>query len=67
MAEPVCPTCGIEGVGHIVSRDSEEKSRTKQAWFVIVHCDACGHVYNVLAKHVFTVPVTPPLSLPKAD
>ena len=67
MAEPTCPSCRAVGIEHIVSRDSNEKSKTKQPWFVVVHCDACGHVYNVLAKHVFTVPVTPKLTLPELD
>jgi uncharacterized Zn finger protein len=67
MAEPTCPDCGAQGVDHITSRDSKEKSKTKQPWFVVIYCDACGHVYNVLAKHVFSVPVAPKLALPKLD
>ena len=67
MAEPTCPNCHIAGIDNIVSRDSKEKSKTKQPWFVVIYCEGCGHVYNVLAKHVFSVPVTPKLSLPKLD
>lgn len=67
MAEPTCPKCGAEGADHIVSKDSKEKSRTKQPWFVVIHCDGCGHIYNVLAKHVFTIPVTPKFRLPGTD
>ncbi len=65
MAEPTCPSCGAAGIEHIVSKDSAERSKTRQPWFIIVYCDACGHIYNVLAKHVFSQPVTPKLSLPK--
>ncbi len=67
MAQPKCPSCQTAGIEHIVSKDSAERSRTKQPWFVVIHCDACGHVYNVLAKHVFSVPVTPKLTLPDLD
>lgn len=67
MAEPRCPNCDAEGVEHIVSKDSQEKSKTKQPWFVVIYCDVCGHVYDVLAKHVFSVPVTPKLTLPSLD
>ena len=67
MADPKCPGCGVEGVDHIISKDSKEKSKTRQPWFVVIHCDACGHVYNVLAKHVFSVPVAPKLTLPNLD
>lgn len=67
MAEPTCPACGVEGVEHMVSRDSVEKSKTRQPWFIVIYCDACGHIYNVLAKHVFSIPVPPRLSLPKLD
>lgn len=64
MAEPKCPACNVEGMEHIVSRESVEKSRTRQPWFLVVHCDACGHVYGVMAKHTFSQPVTPKLTLP---
>ena len=67
MAEPRCPNCDVVGVEHIISKDSQEKSKTKQPWFVVIYCDACGHVYDVLAKHVFSVPVTPKLTLPGLD
>jgi uncharacterized Zn finger protein len=64
MAEPKCPDCGVEGMSHIVSKDSTERSKTKQPWFQVVHCDQCGHVYGVLTKHTFSQPVTPKLTLP---
>jgi uncharacterized Zn finger protein len=53
MADPKCPDCGIAGIEHIVSADSTERSRTRSPWFVVIHCDACGHVYDVITKHVF--------------
>lgn len=67
IAEPKCPDCGVRGMDNIVSRESNEKSRTKQPWYLVVHCSACGHVYDVFAKHVFSQPVTPRLVLPKND
>jgi hypothetical protein len=30
-----------------------------------VHCNACGHVYDVIAKHVFNQPTVPRFVLPK--
>jgi hypothetical protein len=51
-------------MSHIVSKDSVERSKTKQPWFLVIHCDSCGHVYGVLAKHTFSQPVTPKLTLP---
>ncbi len=65
MAEPKCPQCGVEGVEHIISKDSKQRSKTRQPWFLIVHCDQCGHVYEILAKHVFQIPVIPKFVLPK--
>ena len=53
MAEPKCPDCGAQGAQHIVSSDSVEKSRDGKPWFAIVHCDECGHVHGVFAKHIF--------------
>ena len=48
-----------------ISRESVERSRTRQPWYLVVYCDNCGHVYDVLAKHVFSQPLTPRLTLPK--
>ena len=53
MAEPKCPDCGVVGVSHLVTTDSQEKSRDGKALFNIVYCDGCGHVYGVFANHVF--------------
>jgi len=50
MAEPKCPSCGVQGLDHIVSSDSAEKHRSGDAWFNIAHCDECGHVYGVFNK-----------------
>jgi len=64
QAEPRCPDCGIAGMEHIISRQSQRRSRSRHPLFVVVHCAGCGHVYDVVAKHVFSVPVTPRLVLP---
>ena len=61
------PECAVEGVSFIVSTESEERSKTKQPWFLVVHCNQCGHIYDVVAKHVFSMPVTPKLVLPKVE
>ena len=63
--EPRCPSCGVVGIEHFVTRDSVEVSRSRDPWFVVVHCDRCGHVYNVLAKHVFTQTQAPPFVISK--
>lgn len=65
IAQPKCPGCDISGGEHIVSTPSRERSRAKQPWFYIIHCDTCGHVYNTLSKHSFTQAVTPNFVLPK--
>ncbi|MDP6374466.1 MAG: transcriptional regulator [Pseudomonadales bacterium] len=65
MAEPMCPNCKAEGVEHIVSKESRERSRTRQPWFLVVHCDVCGHIYDILAKHTFAQPIAPKFTLPK--
>jgi len=56
MAEPKCPACSIEGIEHIVSKDSQEKARDNRAWFQVAFCDNCGHIYGVFAKHTMTHP-----------
>ena len=66
-AQPRCPDCGISGIEHIVSRESHERSRSRQPWFLVVHCAACGHVYDIVTKHVFSQAVTPRLVLPKSE
>ena len=53
MALPRCPSCETEGLEHIVTDDSQQKSRDGKPWFNVIYCDSCGHVYGVLAKHVF--------------
>lgn len=52
-APPKCPDCGVAGTEFLVATDSAERSRDGKAWFNIVHCSRCGHVYGVIAKHVF--------------
>jgi uncharacterized Zn finger protein len=64
-SEPRCPDCGVTGIEHIVSRESVERSRSRQPWFHVIHCDACGHVYDVLAKHVFAIQPPPRFDLPR--
>ena len=63
--QPKCPSCAVIGIDHIVSTPSKERSRTKQPWFYVVHCNECGHVYTTIAKHFFNQPVTPNFVLPK--
>ena len=65
MQEPRCPDCGVTGIQHIISRESVERSRNRQPWFHVVLCDQCGHVYNVIAKQVFTYTSPPRFVLPK--
>lgn len=64
MAEPKCPSCAVTGISHIVSKESAERSKSRQPWFLVVHCDVCGHVYGVLAKHTFSQPLAPKLTIP---
>ena len=66
MAQPKCPDCGIDGIEHIVSKDSVERSRARTPWFVVIHCNACGHVYDVIAKHVFEEKTPVRFVLPKS-
>ncbi len=65
IAEPTCPQCSIKGIQHIVSRPSVERSRAQEPWFFVVFCSDCGHVYNVLAKHVVSQRTAPRFVLPK--
>lgn len=52
VAKPKCPECGVEGIEHIVSEDSNESSKGGDAWFNVAYCDKCGHIYGVFAKYV---------------
>ena len=63
MAEPKCNECGPSGVEHIVSTESNEQSKGGDAWFNIVYCKKCGHIYGVFAKHILSHGITP--SMPK--
>ena len=65
MAEPTCPSCAVSGMEHLVSKDSVERSRTKDPWFIVVYCDSCGYVYYVVAMQTFTQPTTPRFVIPK--
>ena len=57
-AEPTCPSCSVAGIQHFASKESMERSRSRDPWFIVVYCDNCGHVYDVVAKHVFTQSAT---------
>ena len=65
MAEPTCPNCHIEGIKHIRSRESVERSKSREPWFLVIYCNACGHVYNTIAKHTFSQATTPRFVIPK--
>ncbi|HEY9135026.1 MAG TPA: hypothetical protein VIM85_04475 [Pseudomonadales bacterium] len=52
MTEPKCPDCAVQGINHLVSKDSTEHSKKRDPWFYVVYCNQCGHVYGVFAKHV---------------
>ena len=54
MADPKCPSCDAQGIEHITSKESDVKSKGGDAWFEVVYCDKCGHVYGVFTKHVLT-------------
>jgi uncharacterized Zn finger protein len=53
MAEPKCPDCGVVGLKKVVSTESAQQSKDDDAWFEIVLCDDCGHVYGVFAKQIY--------------
>ena len=55
---PTCPKCGASGIDHFVSKESTTRSRYREPWFFVVYCDQCGHVYDVIAKHVFAQTAT---------
>lgn len=52
LGKPKCPQCGIIGIEHIGSQSSQEQHRSGDAWFEVVFCTDCGHVYGVLTKYV---------------
>jgi len=54
MAEPKCPECKVVGKKHIVSSESDQQSNGGDAWFDIVHCSECGHVFGVFAKVTYS-------------
>lgn len=60
IADPICPKCDIKGLDYIVSRKSVEQSRGGDAWFNIVQCSQCGHVYGVFNK----VSLKPTVNIP---
>ena len=52
-AEPTCPKCNAVGIEHFASKRSVQQSRGGDPWHFVIYCDECGHVYDILAKHVF--------------
>lgn len=53
---PKCPECEVRGIEYIVSEDSREKHKGGDiAWFDVVFCEECGHVYGVFTKTVVTL------------
>ena len=64
MAKPKCPSCNVEGIEKIISQDSTEKNGAGDAWFHVVHCSDCGHVYGVFAKRIINGASTPRMSIP---
>lgn len=60
MAEPKCPICEVVGTEYIISVDSVEESGASEAWFNIVHCSECGHVYGVFAKIIHSPKIKHP-------
>lgn len=67
MAEPTCPSCGVAGIEHFASRESVERSRKNDPWFVVIYCNQCGYVHDIIAKHVFTQRQAPRFVLPKSS
>ena len=53
QAKPKCPDCKTVGLEKIVSEESAVKSRAGDAWFEVVSCFECGHVYGVFPKIVY--------------
>jgi uncharacterized Zn finger protein len=51
-AKPKCPSCGVQGIEHIVSKNSTKESRGGDAKFEVAFCDSCGHIYGVFPKVV---------------
>jgi hypothetical protein len=60
-ADPRCPSCDVRGIEKIVSRPSEQTSKSDKPWFFIAQCTDCGHIYGVFTKHTFGPPGGPQL------
>jgi len=48
--QPKCGDCHVVGLEYIVEQESVQTSKAGDAWFNIVHCSKCGHVYGVFNK-----------------
>lgn len=59
VAPPKCPSCGVTGLDHIISHESDEETRGGDPWFYVVACDKCGHVYGVFVKKMETFTIGP--------
>ena len=54
-AEPKCPSCGVEGLDKIDFAWSNQRQPPQgqgAAYFKVVYCGDCGHVYGVLNETV---------------
>ena len=61
IADPMCPSCEVRGMGKIVSQPSSETAKKGQPLFFVAQCTDCGHVYGVFTKHTFGPPGGPKL------
>jgi len=59
VSGPKCLSCGVEGIEHFLSKESNERAKNKTPWFIVIYCGQCGHVHQTLAKHVFTAGQSP--------
>lgn len=59
MAEPKCPDCSVQGIDYIVTVGSKQEFPDEKPYFNVAHCNNCGHVYGVFAKHVFSYSSNP--------
>jgi len=63
-AQPKCPDCQAAGLDNIVSAESKEKNGAGDAWFNIVYCQKCGHIYGIFSKYIITNASMPRMTLP---
>jgi uncharacterized Zn finger protein len=63
IAEPKCPSCGVQGRDSFATTESRQQSQGGETWFEIVHCAGCGHVYGIITKVVRG----PTINIPRID